>query len=113
MNPKIAIASSDGKNIDLHFAQSYQYYIYEIRDNDYVLLEVRKIRAGFTHDENEFDRILTSLKDCIAIVVSRVGYGAVRYITQSGKRIFEAPYPIAAVLKKFLQKKILEETNRK
>jgi len=107
VNRRIAVASSDGNTIDLHFAQAYQYFIYELQDDAYVFREVRKTRISLTHDENEFDRILALLKDCTAIVVSRVGYGAAQYVVQRGKRIFEAPYLVTAVLNKFVAKKIL------
>ncbi|MBP2651975.1 MAG: Dinitrogenase iron-molybdenum cofactor biosynthesis protein [Firmicutes bacterium] len=112
MAHKIAIASSDGNYIDMHFAQAYQYYIYEVEDKNYIFLEVRKIEVGNGHDENEFARILDCLKDCAALVVSRVGIGAAKYIAQSGKKIFEAPYSIKTVLEKFVVKQILKQNDK-
>ncbi len=39
---KVAIASSDKTNIDLHFGQASQFEIYELRGNHFEFLETRK-----------------------------------------------------------------------
>jgi predicted Fe-Mo cluster-binding NifX family protein len=42
MSIKVAIASSDKTNIDLHFGQASQFEIYELRGNHFEFLETRK-----------------------------------------------------------------------
>ena len=39
MTQRIAIASTDGKNIDLHFAQASQFYIFDVQDQEYKFIE--------------------------------------------------------------------------
>lgn len=41
MSLKVALASSDGKNIDLHFGKAEKFYIYELNDKGFELVESR------------------------------------------------------------------------
>lgn len=107
MSHRIAVASSDGKYVNMHFAQAEGFYIYDIEGSAYEFVGVRKKTAIPFHDEKEFDRTLLVLGDCSAIFASRIGYGAAVYLTAKGIRIFEAPYAIDAVLKKITSEKIL------
>ncbi len=108
MGQKIAIASSDGVNIDLHFAKASGFYIYEIKDESFEYIEYRVNAAATSkHDENEFERTLKSLSDCKAIIVSQVGISALAFIQSRGFRLFEASYRIDSVLERFIEKDIL------
>ena len=56
MSIKVAIASSDGLNIDLHFGQVKAFLIYELKDKKFELTEKREIPAGedeSTSSENQ------------------------------------------------------------
>lgn len=46
MSIKVAIASSEGLNIDLHFGQAKAFLIYELKDKKFELTEKREIPAG-------------------------------------------------------------------
>ena len=107
---RIAVASTDGENIDLHFAKAFQFYIFDVVDEqEYTFVEVRENPKALRHGEIEFQKIIATLQDCSAIVVSQIGYGAAKYIFSTGIRVFEAPYPISAVLHKFAAKQILSQ----
>ena len=103
----IAVASTDGKVIDSHFAQAECFYVYEIADGRYKLIEKRDIAAALTHSEAAFDKVRQLLYDCDAIVVSKVGFGAAQYLLEKGLRVFEAPYAVSDVLNKFARKSII------
>jgi nitrogen fixation protein NifX len=103
MAQRIAIASSDGKNIDAHFAQARQYYIYDIGEHGYEFVETRTVSAIVNH---EFDKVTGLLQDCTAVFAARIGPGAARVLAAKGLRIFETPYPIPAVLDKVVAKQI-------
>ncbi|MDF2987754.1 MAG: Dinitrogenase iron-molybdenum cofactor biosynthesis protein [Eubacterium sp.] len=107
MAERIAIASSDGSNIDLHFAKAASFYIYEIFAGKYEYIEYRKLDAANRHDEIEFERTLKALEDCKAIIVAQIGRGALAFVNSKGIRVFEAPYPIQMVLERFIDKNIL------
>lgn len=46
MSIKVAIASSDGLNIDLHFGQANAFFIYELKGSKFKLTEKRELPAG-------------------------------------------------------------------
>ena len=46
MSIKVAIASSDGFNVDLHFGQAKSFLIYELKDSKFELTEKREVPAG-------------------------------------------------------------------
>ena len=46
MSIKVAIASSDGLNINLHFGQAKSFLIYELKESKFVLTEKRELSAG-------------------------------------------------------------------
>jgi len=52
MSIKIAIATSDGLNIDLHFGQASKFEIYELHGDHFEFLETRKVlKSEQTADE--------------------------------------------------------------
>jgi nitrogen fixation protein NifX len=108
MTNRIAVATSDGINVDLHFARASQFYIYDIYHDRFEFIELRKSDAVLSHNESEFDKTLEKLADCKAVIVSRVGTGALAYLASRGLRVFEAPYPLEDVLDKMVHKNILE-----
>lgn len=46
MSIKVAIVTSDGLNIDLHFGQAKAFLIYELKDSKFELTEKRELPAG-------------------------------------------------------------------
>ena len=105
MSRRVAVASSDGEQIDLHFGQAYQFYIYDVDDSGYSLAEVRKVSAILTHNTDEIERKAAVLQDCDALFAAKIGLGAVRQLAGQRIRVFEAPFAIEAVLAKVASKK--------
>lgn len=108
MAQRIAIASSYGKIIDLHFGHAHQYYIYDIEKQGYNFVELREVPRILSHGNNDFDKVTSLLQDCTAIFVCQIGFGAAQYLASKKIRVFEAPYPIPAVLDKLVAKQILQ-----
>ena len=46
MSIKVAVASSDGLNIDLHFGQDKSFFIYELKDKKFEFTEKREVPAS-------------------------------------------------------------------
>lgn len=108
MTYRVAVASSDGRNIDLHFARANQFYIYDLHEESFEFIELRKRDVILAHNENEFDKAMQKLHDCTAVIVSQIGRGALGYVSNKGFRVFEAPYPIEPVLEKLVNERILD-----
>lgn len=109
MIKRVAVASSDGINIDLHFSKASSFYVYELNDNSYRFIENRKQDAAKRHDEEGFAVTLKLIEDCKSIVVSQIGIGALAFAHSKGFRVFEAPYPVETVMENFIKKNILKE----
>lgn len=107
MSRRVAVASSDGEQIDLHFGQAYQFYIYDVDDSGYSLAEVRKVNVSLTHNAGEIERKAAVLQDCDALFAAEIGLGAMRQLAGQSIRIFEAPFAVEAVLTKVVSKKIV------
>ena len=76
---KIAIASTDGINVNEHFGKANRFLIYTITDNTMDLEEVRPTEPLSVGDPNhpfdaaKFSGILNSIRDCKKVIVTKVG----------------------------------------
>lgn len=80
MDVKIAVASSDGTHVDLHFGRSKQFLIYRLHDDGYDLLETRDNIAPCSGHEHHNDILFQSverLSDCRGVIVAQIGAGAI------------------------------------
>jgi len=110
--PRVAIASTDGKFINEHFGRASFFHIIEITDDTYKFVESRDAVACCqqqSHNESDFDRVISLLTDCDAILVSRIGWSAAAYLISKGIRVFESPGFIDDVIKKVISDKLLDE----
>ena len=108
---KIAVATSDGFEVNEHFGHAKFFRVYELGENEYTFLEVRDAVAAcqhqLGHDTTRFDKIIELLSDCDALLVQKIGPGAAEYLIKKNVRVFEVSGSIDAVLKKFISDKIL------
>jgi nitrogen fixation protein NifB len=80
MNVKIAVASSDGIQVDEHFGRARSFRIYRLQDEGYELLEERENTppcAGQAHDDDALARAAQLLSDCRGVVAVQIGPGAI------------------------------------
>ena len=107
---KVAIASTDGVNVNEHFGRAAFFRIYEVDEKSHDFLEIRDAVAACqqkrVHNQTNFDLTLNLISDCDAIIVSRIGEGAAAYIIRKGFRVFEVCGKIDAVLDKFVLDKV-------
>lgn len=111
MTVKVAVASTDGKVVNEHFGRARNFHIFEVEGGGYKYLETRDVKPCCTqegHTNQAFDKVIERIKDCAAIVVSKIGDGASFYMEEKGFTIIEAPYFIDAVIKKMIQDHLLE-----
>ena len=77
---RIAVASTDGVNINEHFGKAVFFRIYEIKDDTYSFIYLRDAVAACqhapSHNQTDFDRVIELLSDCDAVFVSKIGEGA-------------------------------------
>ena len=74
MNSRVAVASTDGNYVDLHFGDADQFFIFEINEGEAQFREVRN-KNDFPVQKHK-DRWVTSLKiveDCRTVICSKIG----------------------------------------
>ncbi len=113
MSYKIAVASSDGKVVNVHFGQAEQFYIIEVADNDsYKVVEKRNANAACGQEGHSEKGLLASaqlLADCKYVLVSRIGPGAERVLAQENVTAFS----IGLIIENAVEKLIRYENNKK
>lgn len=129
MGYRIAVATSDGVNVDLHFGATDSFVIYEVDGLDFEKLEDRdvpKSEDGYSHgcvsdsvfgsesgcssgcgDRNgchggEKSHTVELLSDCRCVVSTKVGRSIVRQFERRAITTFEIMMPINEVLPKIV-----------
>ena len=107
---KIAFASSDGENVNVHFGQADRFYIAELdtEKEDYELtgsIEVSPSCHGGQHELLGFERAVKALDGVSAVVAQRAGPGAVKFIEENGIKVYQIPLTIEQALCLLLEEK--------
>lgn len=130
MSIKVAIASSDKINIDLHFGQASQFEIYELRFDHFEYLETREApKSEQTAEEvptggagcgsgfgggcgsgcgggcgggagGPVSPVVQSLLDCRSIVAAQIGQNVRRQFERNAVSVFDIELPIEEALQK-------------
>lgn len=83
----VAVASSDGRNIDRHLGQSDEFLIYEVaRSGAHRLVERR--HTGGRADPHAPDGLAAVLQGVEIVLARRAGPGAMRALNASGVHVF-------------------------
>lgn len=71
---KIAVASTDGKALDLHFGDARRFLIYEIQDQDSKFKEIReKTDLPLANHTDRWVSSIDLINDCKAVICNRIG----------------------------------------
>ena len=123
MGIKVAIATSDGLNIDLHFGQAKSFLLYEFKDGKFELSEKREVPADAAtgdfgcHDvgggcggsgggcgggaaSGPLAPAVELLLDCRAVVAAQIGQGMRRQLERNAISVFDIEIPVEDALKK-------------
>lgn len=80
MEIRIAIASSDGVNVNQHFGRARKFSIYRLDTDSYEFIEERvtvPACSGQQHSDYGLEQTAALIADCQAVVVSQIGAGAI------------------------------------
>lgn len=92
---KVAIASTDGENVNQHYGRAEKFYIYSIDDEvGYDLVEERQVQPvcqDGSHVVSRMEESVLNFKDCRYIVVSRLGAAASAALASAGITAMELP----------------------
>ncbi len=92
---KIALASTDGKNVNVHYGRASEFYIFCIDDDEgYDFLEKRTVSPVCLegrHIKSQMEQSVSLFTDCKYVGASRIGSGALSSLTAKGIRAMELP----------------------
>jgi len=96
---KIAIASADGKNVDLHFGKARSLCIFDFDKVNKKFLEKRTV--DFIPDQkHQGMKTLKAIEDCDVVICVQAGAKSKLLIEESGIKLVEDEGPIEEVLKR-------------
>ncbi|MDR2874231.1 MAG: FeMo cofactor biosynthesis protein [Methanobrevibacter sp.] len=98
---KIAIASSDGKNVDLHFGKANSIYVYYFDGENSKFIEHRTVEIDL-NERHQWTKVLDVISDCDIIMSAQTGFKSKYGIEKAGLKSFEVKGPIETVLKKYI-----------
>ena len=118
MKYRIAIASKDGKAVNVHFGLAGRFLLFDIDENQAEYLGERKTTAACLGsccnggDESAaFEKVANDLNDVSAIIVSKIGEGAASYMEGKGKAVYEAPFEIEPLISNIISNRLFETDN--
>lgn len=97
---RVAVTSTNGKDIDLHFGDAKSFLIFEVKDGSSEFLEIRE--KTDLPIENHTDRWIESLeilKDCKAVICSKIGKEPSIELRKSGIRPIQLDISVKDALK--------------
>lgn len=81
---RIAVASTDGTLVDLHFGQTENFRIYDVTTDGPSLVEVRVIAEHAQPDENARVTICRMIGDCSVVLLEKAGETPKRMLAEAG-----------------------------
>ncbi len=100
---KVAVCSSDGKNVDTHFGNAECFYIYEICGDRVINVDVRETEKyclgpdAPPDPEKMADKIMVvkeTLKDCSMLFTAKIGHAPRRALVNENFKIVECEEPV-------------------
>ncbi|MDR0913239.1 MAG: FeMo cofactor biosynthesis protein [Methanobrevibacter sp.] len=98
---KIAIASSDGKNVDLHFGKANSVYVYGFDGEKTDFIEKRTIEINL-NEKHQWPIVLKKIFDCDFIIAIQTGFKSKIGIEDAGLKFIQDEGSIEDVLKRFI-----------
>lgn len=80
---RVAVATTDGKQVNEHFAKARRFLVYEYAAGEWVYLEKRLNGvpfAGNGHCDHLLEKTADLIDDCGGVVVEHIGPGATEFL---------------------------------
>jgi predicted Fe-Mo cluster-binding NifX family protein len=104
MGWRVAAASVEGTMVTEHFGRAKAFYIVDIQaDGSFETPERRLVTPlceGGGHSESALGATVQLLRDCVAVLVAKIGPSARKQLELAGIAVFEQPARIEEAAKK-------------
>lgn len=99
---KIAVASSDGINADLHFGKAKHFSIYEFDEEKAIFIE-RRIVSIDDGQKHQWKKSLDVVEDCEIVICVQAGMNGKFGLEQKGIKLVEDEGTIEEVLDRYIK----------
>ena len=100
---RIAVASTDGKNVDLHFGKAHSLYVYEYDEEKDELKFIDKRTVEIEVDmKHQNPKIIKTIEDCKVCICEQFGPKAAIYAEDAGLKLVSDEGTVEEVLKKYI-----------
>lgn len=99
---KIAVASTDGKNVDLHLGKAKTLFIYQYENGKIELIEKRNAKI-IPDKKHQWKETLKIIKDCDAIICQQAGMNGKYGIEKEGIKLVENNGLVENVLNDYIK----------
>jgi nitrogen fixation protein NifX len=118
MKVRIAVASTDGINVDEHFSWTEKFYIYDVDNEKINFIEHRENEIGGImghHDDERLLKCLNLVNDAKVVVAAKIGPKARNLFIEKGIRAYLTEDKVSDSLEKIIRsgkiKYLLERGN--
>lgn len=99
---KIAVASSDGTKVDLHFGQAREFSIYDFDEEKATFMERRHVEI-IPDEKHQWHKSLDVIEDCDVVICVQAGMNAKYGLEQKGIKLVQDDGPIEEVLERYIK----------
>ncbi|WP_162604581.1 NifB/NifX family molybdenum-iron cluster-binding protein [Geomonas edaphica] len=110
MELRVALATSDGTSVDLHFGRADRFAIYRLVDDGWEHLEDRLNQpacAGGEHADGQLEQTAEVISDCRGVAVALIGVTAMDVLLSRRIIPFVLELPVAEALGTLRKSKLL------
>ena len=99
---KIAVASTDGKNVDLHFGKAKTLCIYQYENGKSELIEKREVKI-IPNKKHQWKETLNTINDCDIIICKQAGINGKFGIEKAGLKLVETTQTVEQALNDYIK----------
>lgn len=100
---RIAVSSSDGENLDLHFGRSNSLSIYDFNEKDESVVFIEKRTVDLSDEKHQGIKILNVIKDCNVVISTQIGFKSKMLLEDSNIKFVQDQGPINEVLDRYIK----------
>ncbi|WP_299525492.1 NifB/NifX family molybdenum-iron cluster-binding protein [uncultured Methanobrevibacter sp.] len=98
---RIALASSNGKTVDLHLGKAVSLVIYDILDDESNFVETRNINID-KEAKHQGGEVINECSDCDVIIATQYGFKSKIKAEDAGIKLVGDEGPVEDVLQRYL-----------
>ena len=100
---RIAIASSNGKDVDLHFGKAHSLYVYEYDEEEDKIKFMEQRTVEIEMDtKHQNPKIIKAIEDCEACICAQFGPKAAIYAEDAGLKLVKDEGTVEETLQKYI-----------